>query len=109
MATLLENILACTQEYRTAQADGEIDRRESLRIGGQVAHAVGDFLKLASEPSQEDEAVRQAREVYDYFVTADNIDIPRLPEAAERWVLNMLRPIVQPAVERVLGWVTGGA
>ena len=107
MATLIENILVCTQEYRTAQANGEIDRREVLRISGQISHAVGDFLLLASSPNGSDEAARQAREVYDYFVTADNIDIPRLPEIAEQWVLNMVRPLVDPAAEKVIDWITG--
>jgi len=102
VATLLIHIDEIVAEFKAAFADRVITAREAMTLAGTIVEAARcAYEKLVDKDGGFEALVREAEELYDRLVDAENFDIPRCPEFAEKLAVSLGRQAIRPALERL--------
>ena len=101
MATLLIHIDEIVAEFKAAFADRVITAREAMTLAGTIVEAAKCAYEKLVDKTQFGALVAEAEELYDRLVDAENFDIPRCPEFAEKLAVSLGRQAIRPALERL--------
>jgi enoyl-CoA hydratase/carnithine racemase len=101
VATLLIHIDEIVAEFKAAFADRVITAREAMTLAGTIVEAAKCAYEKLVDKTQFGALVAEAEELYDRLVDAENFDIPRCPEFAEKLAVSLGRQAIRPALERL--------
>jgi len=107
MATLLTHADQIRSEFTEAFADKRVSFSEVLQIVGVIVGASACTLDKLQDKSQFGSLVAEAEELYDSLLDPAKIDIPRVPEWAEGYVIGIGREFIRPALERLYDALDG--
>ena len=107
MATLLEHADKIRSEFSEAFADKRISFSEVLQLIGVIVGAAACTLDKLQDKSQFGQLVAEAEALYDDLLNPAVIDIPRVPEWAEGYVIGIGREFIRPALEKLYDALDG--
>jgi hypothetical protein len=99
MATLLVHKDAIVAEFKAAFSDKVRTIRETGTLASVIIEAGKCVYEKLTDKSQFAALVTECEVLYDWLVDAENFDIPRIPEFAERLAVSLGRQMIRPALE----------
>jgi hypothetical protein len=107
MSTLSQHFDDLRSQFGDALADKRVSFAETLQITGAIVGAAACTLDKLTDNSRVGELISEAEALYDELLDPAKIDIPRVPEWAEAYVLGIGRQMVRPAIERLVDAIEG--
>lgn len=107
MATLMEHADKIRQEFSDAFADKRISFSEVLQLVGVIVGAAACTLDKLQDKSQFGALVNEAEALYSELLDPAKIDIPRVPEWAEGYVIDIGKQAIRPLLERLYDALDG--
>lgn len=101
MATLLEHADKIREEFSAAFADKRVSLTEILQIVGVIVGAAVCALDKLGDKSQFASLVSECEALYSELLDPAKIDIPKVPEWAEGWVIDIGRQSIRPLLEKL--------
>ena len=107
MATLLEHADKIREEFRNAFADKKVSLVEILQIVGVIVGAAIVALEKLADKSQFNQLVDECEALYSELLDPAVIDIPKIPEWAEGWVIDIGKQSIRPLLEKLAAAMDG--
>ena len=101
MATLLTHADQIRAQFTLAFADKRISFAEVLQLVGVIVGAAACTLDKLQDKSQFVALVTEAEELYGALLDPAVIDIPKVPEWAESWVVDIGKQAIRPMLEKL--------
>lgn len=101
MSTLLEHADQIREEFADAYADKKLSFGEVFQIAGVIVGAVACTMQKLEDPTKLGQLVDEAEDLYMNLLDPAKIDIPKVPEFAERYVIDLGKSFIRPAIEKL--------
>lgn len=107
MASLLEHADKIREEFTQAFADKRVSFGEVLQLAGVIVGAAACTLDKLQDKSQFGQLVSECEALYSSLLDPAKIDIPRVPEWAEGWVIDVGKQAIRPMLEKLVDALDG--
>lgn len=101
MATLLVHADQIRSQFSAAFADKRVSFAEVLQLAGTIVGAAACTLDKLQDKSQFGQLVAEAEELFSSILDPAKIDIPKVPEWLEGYVVDIVKQAIRPMLERV--------
>ena len=101
MATLLQHADQIRFEFTEAFADKRISFGEVLQLAGVIVGSAACTLDKLQDKSQFGALVAEAEELYSSLLDPAKIDIPKVPEWLEGYVVDIGKQAIRPMLEKI--------
>lgn len=107
VATLLSHADQIRAQFTSAFADKRISFSEVLQLVGVIVGAAACTLDKLQDKSQFGALVAEAEELYSSLLDPAKIDIPKVPEWLEGYVVDIGKQAIRPMLEKIADALDG--
>lgn len=102
---LYDMIKGLVAEFKEARADGVVTAGELGGIAISIAKAAEHTISAFQDDSHKEAMIKTCHDLYDEYL--EPIDIPRVPNFAEKWIDNAAKNGITMAIENAYDQLEG--
>jgi len=107
VATLLQHADQIRSEFTEAFADSRVSFSEVLQLAGVIVGSAACTLDKLQDKNQFGALVAEAEELYSSLLDPAKIDIPKVPEWLEGYVVDIGKQAIRPMLEKIADALDG--